>query len=432
MLNQFLDTLPRTRLGTNAREVPAFRTCGVAGFYAAVAVALAGGLLTGRSLPVVAVLCLVCALSFFAYTYLRRAVTGAEKLVLLEHVWFAEACVAAVLWMMHEPVYAYLDVIAPAMAIFLAAGRTGCLLVGCCHGHPSPFGVVYGEAHVQDGFPREMVGVRLFPVQALEAGGLLVICFTGLAALPWAHSGRVFAWFLAAYAVLRFATESMRGDLRPHWLGLSVPRWMSLAELGLALWIGRSGGPPGRDLVLYALLLAGLAAALAARRSFDPRPRLLSPAHLGEVRDAVLGGAAGNGAAAARVALHTTSLGVAVGVSPADPADGGSVHFSVALPEGRRDLPLLCELAARALPWLQPDSGRVSPSGVLHLRAALDRRLLETRTDAFRVGREVFGVAVRHLQRAGTAGAASPAEAGAGRASYFAVPVPVVPPVHAR
>ncbi|HKP77308.1 MAG TPA: prolipoprotein diacylglyceryl transferase family protein, partial [Longimicrobiaceae bacterium] len=368
MLNQLLDTLPRTRLGTHAREVPAFRTCGVTGFYAAVVVALAGGLLAGRSLPVVAMLCLVCGLSFFAYTYLRRAVTGGEKLVLLEHVWFAEACAAAALWLLDEQVKAYLDVIAPAMAVFLAGGRTGCLLVGCCHGKPSSFGVAYGEAHVEDGFPRELVGVRLFPVQALEALGLLAIAFTGLAALPWAPPGRVFAWFLAAYAILRFGTEALRGDVRPHWLGLSVPRWMSLAELALALWIGRGGGPAPRDLVLLAVLVAGLAAALAARRSFDARPRLLSPAHLGEVRDAVLAGPAENGADASHIALRTTSCGVAVGVSRQDAFDGAALQVSLSLPEGRRDLPLLCELAAGALPGLQTDSGRISPSAVLQSR----------------------------------------------------------------
>lgn len=432
MLNQLLDTLPRTRLGTHAREVPAFRTCGVAGFYVAVAVALAGGLLSGRSLPVVAVLCLVCALSFFAYTYLRRAVTGGEKLVLLEHVWFAEICVAAALWLMHEPVEAYLDVIAPAMAVFLAAGRTGCLLVGCCHGHPSSVGVVYGKAHVEDGFPPEMVGVRLFPVQAIEAAGLMLICFTGLVALPSAPPGRVFAWFLGAYAVLRFGTESLRGDRRPHWLGLSVPRWMSLAELGLALWIGRSGGQPQRDLVLLALLLAGLAAALAARRSFDPRPALLSPAHVGEVRDAVLGGKAANGIDATRVAVRNTSMGVAVGVSPPDLAGHSALHLSLALPRGRRDLPLLCDLAAHALPWLQPGSGRVSPAGVLHLRVVPDRRLLDAAGDPARLGRELFGVVVRHLQRPDAGEAAPPPGANAGRASYFAVPVAVAPPAHLR
>ena len=430
MLNQLLDTLPRTRLGTHARQVPAFRTCGVTGFYVAVAVALAGGLLTGRSLPGVAVLCMVCGLSFFAYTYLRRAVTGAEQLVLLEHVWFAEACAATALWVMREPVGAYLDLIAPALAIFLAGGRTGCLLVGCCHGHPSSFGVVYGEAHVEDGFARELVGVRLFPVQALEAAGLVVIGLTGLAALPWAAPGRVFAWFLAAYAILRLGTEALRGDRRPHWLGMSVPRWMSLAELGLALWIGRAGGLPERDLAILAFLLLGLAAALAARRSFDPRPRVLSPAHLGEVRDAVLGRAGGNGSNAAQVALHTTSLGVAVGVSPVATDDGAAVHLSLSLPQGRRDLPLLCELAARALPWLQPEHGRASPSGVLHLRLALDRGFADASTDPARIGRELFGAVVRRLQRAEPDDAAPAPEASPGRAGYFAIPV--VPPVHAR
>jgi hypothetical protein len=38
---------------------------------------------------VLAVLCAVCGLSFFVYAFGRRALTGNERLILLEHVWFA-------------------------------------------------------------------------------------------------------------------------------------------------------------------------------------------------------------------------------------------------------------------------------------------------------------------------------------------------------
>jgi hypothetical protein len=118
-VNALLDRLPRTRVGTCSREAPAFRTCGVTGFYLAVGAALAGGLLAGRELLLVAALCLACALSFFAYVYARVWITGRETLVLLEQVWTAEACCALALWALRAPVLAYLDVIGPAMALLI-------------------------------------------------------------------------------------------------------------------------------------------------------------------------------------------------------------------------------------------------------------------------------------------------------------------------
>lgn len=418
-MNQLLDRLPRTRFGSSARQVPAFRTCGVTGFYFAVAAALGGGLIAGRSLPVVAALCLVCALSFFAYTYLRRWATGHEKLVLLEHVWFAEACVAGAVWALGEPVGAYLDVIAPAMAIFLAWGRTGCLLVGCCHGHPSSLGIVYPERHVRDGFPGHLVGVRLFPVQALEAAGLVAISVTGLLALPFAAPGRVFAWFLAAYAVLRFGTESLRGDERPHLLGLSVPRWMSLAELALALWLCRGEALPGRDLALLGFLLAGLAAALAARRYFDARPALLAPVHLAELRGAVAAAGEASRSAPGRVALRTTSLGVRVGASVANGDGGTGLHLSLSLPDDRRDLPLLCEVAAHALPGARLETGHASTAGVLHLFAVHEGQGSGSTSDAARRARDLYGAVARQLQHEDAEGSAPPPAPDAVRRDYF-------------
>ena len=440
-LNRFLDSLPRTRVGSLTREAPAFRTCGVAGFHVAVAAAFGGALLAGRSLPVTAIVCLTCALSFFAYTYLRRWVTGREALVLLEHVWFAEVSVAAVLAALGEPPLAYLDVVGPALALFLAGGRTGCLLVGCCHGRPSSLGIVYGEEAARDGFPSHLVGVRLFPVQALEAAGLVLIGLTGLAALPFAAQGHVFAWFLAGYAVLRFGTEALRGDVRPHLLGMSVPRWMALAELGAALWIARDpADPAARDLGLLAVLLLALAGSLLARRAFDRRPALLSGAHAAELRRAVAGAAASASAGEGErgPALRVTSAGVSAAVSP---AGAGRLHVSLSLNGGPRDLEALCRLAAAALPGLDPGEVRAGPGGVLHLPVRVVREE-DGAAAPDAAGEALYGEVVRRLQadRDG-GGAPAPAAPGArpdapdpaaeGRRAYFAARGPDRPAVPA-
>src|SRR5688572_26317778 len=124
-MQQILDALPRTRFGGASRAWPAFLGCAVSGFYASVVVLIAAGLMTGRSLLVCSGIAAVSALSFFAWALLRRWVTRREQLVLLEHIWIAEACAACFIWLLGEPVLGYLDLMAPALCVFLAAGRVG-------------------------------------------------------------------------------------------------------------------------------------------------------------------------------------------------------------------------------------------------------------------------------------------------------------------
>jgi hypothetical protein len=363
-VNGLFDRLPRTRFGRATREVPAFRACGVTGFYVAVVLTLGGGLLAGLSLLVLCVVCAACGLSFFVYAYVRRWMGGAENLVLLEHVWFAEACAAGVLWALGEPVLAYLDPVAVGLCFFLAAGRIGCLLVGCCHGRPSSVGIRYGEEAARDGFPRHLVGVRLFPVPAVEAAALVAIGTTGLLALHWSAPGTVFTWFLVSYSVVRFGLEGLRGDARPHLLGLSVNRWMCVAELsfGVALWTHEHGGFGTEEIAMACGLLALLVAALAARAVLDPRGELLGEEHVAELRGLA---DAEPGAPSAQ----TTSHGVVVASTPAP--DGMPLsHVSLSLASGTHDVELLCDLAARALPGAVIESAVLSDGTVLHVLAA--------------------------------------------------------------
>jgi prolipoprotein diacylglyceryltransferase len=349
-LNRWLDTLPRTRLGRFTREVPAFRTCGVLGFYAAVLAAMGGALVARLSLVVMVAVALVCALSFFGYVYGRRWLTGRETLELLDQVWFAELVTVGALLALGVPVLPYLDVLAVALCPFLAAGRVGCTLVGCCHGRPSSFGITYRAEHAGDGFPRHLVGIRLLPVPAFEAAGLVTIGGAGLGALPFAPAGSVFAWFLVSYAILRFGLEELRGDVRPHLLGLSKPQWMSVAEFGVGLWLAqRTALEPvaAAPLMVVAVLLPlTLAGALGARWWFDRRRRVLHPDHLAEAQR-LLDTACRDHAAGTPPVARRSSAGLSIAVS--DGSTSGSVHVSLARgPDA--DLPLLCDVAARVLP----------------------------------------------------------------------------------
>lgn len=368
-VNRWLDQLPRTRFGRWSREVPAFRSCGTIGFYAALVATLAGGLLRGASLMVLAVVAASCAFSFYGWASLRRAITSREELVLIEHVWIALLAASLTLRVLGQPALYHLDIIAVGLAIFLAAGRVGCLLVGCCHGKPAAMGITYGAEHALEGFPRHLVGVRLFPVPAIEALSLALIGLSGLAALPFAPAGSVSSWFLGAYSIVRFGLEGLRGDRRPHWWGLSVGRWMAVTELVVvAVILERSRGADWwrspaaiAVLVLGSLLLVGV----VSRHRRSLARRLLRPRHLRSLRALVRERFE---TAEPRPKGAKTEAGVTVALSRAEEAAG--CYVSLRLPDGLHDVALLAAVAARALPEIDPETARISEDGrvlLLHL-----------------------------------------------------------------
>jgi len=408
-----LDALPRPTFGRYTRPVPAFRTCGIVGFYGAVLTLMAVGLLTGGSAVVLAGIATVAGLSFFAWALIRRALAGYESLVLLEHVWVAEACVAAGLWAAGYPVLRYLDVMAVALCVFLAAGRVGCLLVGCCHGRPSGFGIRYGDELIESGFTEHLVGVRLLPVPAFEAVALLAIGSVGVVALPFTRPGSVFTFFLVGYSVVRFGLEGLRGDERAHVVGLSVNRWMCVAEFAAATAISahEQGTAGPRELAL-AGLLATLLAVVAARGGPEARRQLLAPEHLAEVQ-AIASRRNDSGGKAVPNPL-STSRGVRIATTPA--ADGLPLrHVSVSLATGL-DTELLCTLAAHACPGALAESVTISDAGVLHVLVA---DVAPGRADVELLSKALFGSVARRGQNEAGEVEAPPEETSALRAAYF-------------
>lgn len=399
-LNHWLDELPRPRLGCFGREVPTFRTCGIVGFYLAVMISIGATLLAGRSVAVFAVLALVSGLSFFVYAHLRKWIAGFEELVLLEQVWFALACNAAALWLMREPLLPYLDIVSIGLCPFLAAGRVGCTLVGCCHGNPSSFGITYSEACAADGFSSHLVGVRLFPVAAIEAAGLLAIGASGLIALPLATPGKVFSWYLLAYSVMRFGLEGIRGDRRPHFLGLSQARWMSIVEVVFAIELTSLHLRRGPALAVYTTLFALLIAILAIRWSRDWRRLMLTPRHCREVRDLAQHLIANEIATRNGPTQRLTSQKLSLVISDAKFANFGSrgCHVSLTLPGARGDLWLLCDLASRAFPELVSECAQLSGGWVLHLFVPAPRPDMN-RNSTKGLAEHLYGALLRQLEQ---------------------------------
>jgi len=109
---------------------------------------------------------------------------------------------------------AYLDIIAPGIALGHVFGRIGCFLAGCCYGreldHAAWYGVVFPDTASTIAPPN----VPLYPTQLMESGAeLLLFVFLLLLRKRQKFSGQIFASYIAVYSLVRFVLEYFRGDL---------------------------------------------------------------------------------------------------------------------------------------------------------------------------------------------------------------------------
>ena len=402
-LNAAFDVLPRVRFFRDTRPVPAFRALGVFGFYLAVMVTVGVGLAKELSPAVLAAMSVVCGASFYAWALLRRWLTGRENLVLLEHVWIALGASWGLLTVLDVAPWPFLDAAVCGLAFFLAMGRVGCLLVGCCHGLPSSVGVAYPETHVVDGFCAEWVGVRLFPVQLLEALGLVVIGVVCTVLALVGSPGTAFGAWLVLYAVMRFGLEAIRADVRPHLLGISQSRWMALAEVALVIWMMDGAQVNRVALIAAAVPLVAYVGVRAWSSILGARAKALRSPHLEALREATRS----HDGDAPKVSA--TALGYRVGSS-----SRGRV-VSLSSPEPGWDLPHLCALAVRAFPELLPESVTATAEGVIVFE--LPQGVLPTRPRASAdLAYRALGACARRLQLPGPVAVEKPAPV---REAYF-------------
>lgn len=266
-LSDALDGLVRVTL--LRRSWSAFHVCAYTGL--GLSLLLASLLITraGLSLRVFAVAALAAVATFLVLAMSTKIITGYEKITCYHHVIAILVVTAALLRLLSQPVLPYLDVTVLGIGLFQACGRVGCLMVGCCYGRPHSFGVCYGQEHWAAGFPSYYVGVRLFPVQAVEACWVLcVVAIGSLLVVCGSAAGTALGWYLTAYAVGRFCFEFLRGDsVRSYFAGFSEAQWTSLLVVCATLCAALSG------LIVFhvwyavaALLLASTMLVLAVRR----------------------------------------------------------------------------------------------------------------------------------------------------------------------
>lgn len=132
------------------------------------------------------------------------------------------------------------DLVAPAIPIGGAIGRTSCGLAGMDYGTPThmPWGILY--THPDSYAPVD--GISRHPTQFYELAGDLVIAAILLRLRGKLHDGGLFRTYLILFSVLRFFLFFVRGDVPVVALGLKNGQWTALVILALAVIPVMAGG----------------------------------------------------------------------------------------------------------------------------------------------------------------------------------------------
>lgn len=268
----WLDRFAARRASFCGVQAPPYLVLGVAGVAVAFVALVARSVARGFPLATAFTFGALDLAGFVLAGMLRQRL-GRAPHILLEDVALALAITGGVAWALGLPVLAALDHVILALGVFLVFGRLGCLASGCCHGRPASIGIEYPTGSV----PEALVGVRLFPVQAVEAAWIAII--TAIA-FPFAGGGDALEVWGIGYATGRFVLEWLRGDTARRRLGpLTEAQWIGLgavlAILVLDGWRTEASTPLVAAAAAAALAL--VAGWLTRRWWFEPSRAVVGP-----------------------------------------------------------------------------------------------------------------------------------------------------------
>ena len=369
-LNQALDRLPRTRFGRATREVPAFRTCGIAGFYAAVVVAFAGGLLAGVQPLAVATVCL----SRGCRSSRTRCCAGSSP---GRRSWSCSSTCGS-------PRPAWRRSCGPRAARCCPrstcsrsasasssppAGSGACSSAAATAGRPS-VGIRYGREAVRDGFPPELEGLRLSPGAGAGGRGPAADRRGGARGAP--RRGARDGARVVPRRLLRPALRP-RGPARRRAAGAARPVGQPLDVRDRvrrrARPRGARGRRPRRPRRSWCWRRSPARSPSASRPAGSPtRGGGCSPPRTSDELRATVDGLLAHAHTSDLGDVVTTSGGVAVAASLV-PGGAGAAHVSLSRPGADADVELMCELAARVLPGIEPGSARTTGGGIVHVVA---------------------------------------------------------------
>jgi prolipoprotein diacylglyceryltransferase len=260
----------------------------------------------------------VVLVSFFLLAFATKIILGAEDYVLYRYFIFCGAAVALVPWLTARPVLPYLDVYVTAFGLFHFFGRIGCFFAGCCHGRPANIGVAYSAEYLTKGLPSYFIGVKLFPVQLVEAIGVLAIsciCFSSMMSETY-FPGNICFMYLVSYASLRYILEFMRGDTGRSAVGpLSQAQWTSAALLlsvVLLHTVGLAEVPRVLWIPVMVILLSVFPAFFILRNASH---QVVSADHTEELGNILQRSGRASLAPAGKPIVFYTSLGIRIAIS---------------------------------------------------------------------------------------------------------------------
>jgi prolipoprotein diacylglyceryltransferase len=171
------------------------------------------------------------------------------------------------------PLGAFFDRVSVGTGIVFVFVRTGCFLEGCDYGRVTasglgvrfPAGSLAAIDHASHGWIREgAASLPVHPTELYEAAvGALASLIAAFVLRRRRRNGEGFAAWLVVYAIGRFATECLRGDIeRGVYLARSSAQWVSLAiVLAVIVWHTRVSdrATPRRPLAIALAALVGVA-----------------------------------------------------------------------------------------------------------------------------------------------------------------------------
>jgi hypothetical protein len=373
--NNCLDKLVRPDIQVLHRSWPAYQVWGYSGFGLAIVLTMCLVVALNLSPLVMGAITLVTALMFFGLVMASKIVAGEEQIVYYHHEIAVLIATTFLLWLLNQPILPYLDITILGIGLFLVFGRVGCLMAGCCHGRPHRWGVCYRHEHAEAGFTPWYVGVRLFPIQAVESLWVLGVVLAGsIFVVRGSAPGTALAWYTLSYGVARFGLEFWRGDLeRPYLWGFSEAQWISVLLMAFVTGAELSGALPLTPWHIGAV--AGVLATMIAvgfMRRFrkSANHRLLHPRHVAEIAAAVAcescrsknctpsgSSVCNQNSDAGQIHLRCTSLGVQISGGITRSETGYVRHYAISSQDGS-----MTEKSARALSRLILQLGKATGS----------------------------------------------------------------------